>query len=390
MAREKSSAVSAVFLAAVTVLVLVAAGYGAATKTLYVSTAGVNSATCGTTGANPCKTINYTLQYRATPNTNIVLAPGTYAENVLLDRDKDLITLMGDGPAVCKIAAPSTTMAAVEIHDVRVALKGLAISGGGPGLFAGQATVDVQRCTITSGVSSESSKLGFENCTIRNPKETGIGMMANSSVFLNRCNISGCGGPALMVTQNSTLNMDSCTISGNNTSLYGALGAIFLVGSSSANLMGNTITQNKASGISLQGNSTAGLMGGNKVTNNGTATTLTPNFRSGISIAFSSHVDLNPWPPGTARDQVSGNYGPGIWMTSKGDLMIMGATINANRGDGVELHGNSTANFTSGATITNNTGYGIACYDRLNDSKYMGSPGINTGNKLGPTKCLQY
>jgi len=390
MAREKASAVSSVFLALVTILVMVAAVYGAATKNLYVSTAGVNSATCGTSTSNPCKTINYTLQYRATPNTNLILAPGTYNENVLINRDKNLIALIGDGPGVCKITAPSTTTGAVEVHGVQVALKGLAISGGGPGLFAGEASVKVQQCTILNGIGAESSNLQLEGVTVKNTKGPGIGMSNNSTAFLARCNLSGSAGPALFVRQNSSVNLDTCTISGNNTSLSGALGAINLVANSSVNLMGNTITSNKASGISLQSGSIAQLMGGNKVMNNGTATTLTSNFRCGISIAFSSHVDLNPWPPGTTKDQISGNYGPGIWMTSKGDLMVMGAVINGNHGDGVELHGNSTANFTSGATITYNTGYGIACYDTANDSKYMGSPGTNTNNTKGPTKCFRY
>jgi parallel beta-helix repeat protein len=255
--------------------------------------------------------------------------------------------------------------------------------------------VRVQQCTIqtsapSSGVAADAANLQLEKVTIKSSNGPGVSSSFGSTLGLTSCKVSGCAMPAVMVTQNSTLSMEKCTVTGNNTSLSGALGAISVFGSSSAFLRGNTISANKGQGITVQSGSTLQLMGGNKVIGNGTATTLQPNFRAGIGIAFSSHADLNPWPQGTAADQISENGGAGILLMSKADLMIMGAIINGNQGDGVELHGDSTANFTSGAVITNNQGWGIGCYDKDNDSKIMGAPGTISGNTLGASKCLQY
>lgn len=390
MKRDEPSVISKVFLALCSVLVLVVAAYGATVQTLYVSPSGNDNQDCGTS-SNPCKTINYTLGNRASSKAILELAAGTYNENVVIDWDKDGIALNGGGASVCKITGPSTTAATLKVNVAKVSLKGLGISGGKKGLEISGAMVRVQQCTIQKGIEAFGSNLSIEKVTVKNTKLNSPGIdIGNSSVDISGCTLSGSSGPALMISQNSSLFMENSTVSGNNTSLAGALGAIFLTANSSASLRGNTISANKASGISVQSCSTVQLMGENKVTGNGTSTSLQSNFRCGINIAFSSHVDLNNYPSSVPKDQVSGNYGPGIWMTSKGDLMVMGGIIDANNGDGVSLQGNSTANLTSGAIITNNTGYGIACYDSANDSKYMGTPGTITGNGKGAYSCQHY
>ena len=391
MKREEPSGISTVFLAFFSVLVLVTAAYGATIQTLYVSPSGNDNPDCGTS-ITPCKTINYTLANRAGSKAILELAAGTYTENVVIDWDKDAIMINGGGAGVCKITGASTTAPALKVDLAKFSFKGLGLSGGNKGLAINGARGEVQQCNIQKGIEVYTSNVSLRKVTVKNTKANspGIDVGSNSTVDISSCTLSGSSGPALLIGHNSNLYMENSTVSGNNTGLTWALGAVFLMSNSSASLRDNTISANKAAGISLQSGSTAQLMGGNKVTGNGTAASLESSFRCGISIAFNSHVDLNNYPATVAKDQISGNNGPGIWMMSKGDLMIMGAVIDANNGDGIRLHGNSTANLTSGAVITNNQGYGVACYDSANDSKYMGTPGTITGNTSGAYFCQHY
>ena len=65
---------------------------------LYVGTNGVNSSSCGTTGA-PCATVNYVLASRATAGSTIRIMPGTYSNQGTIRVTLDNITITASDQA---------------------------------------------------------------------------------------------------------------------------------------------------------------------------------------------------------------------------------------------------------------------------------------------------
>jgi hypothetical protein len=391
MATSKKSLGARLFLALFTVLVLAIAVHAAVvTKTFYVSPNGRDVATCGS-AKKPCKTASYVLTKKVTIDSYYTryilhLLPGTYNENLIIDRE---IRLEGDDTATCIIGpATDTVDATIVVQDgARVNFKGLTIKAGREsGLAIHDSAVEVENATV-EGIDANVSKIHLYNTTLQNSKGAGLNIGLSSFAGLDGCTIANNAGPGVQVSSNTGVNLLWVTLTNNNTGLFGALGAVSISGNSSANLQNCTIKDNQASGVSVMQASSVNLGGGNKITNNGLAASLSSNFRSGLSAVFLSQVSFNPWPPDSPRDEITGNYGAGIWMMSKADLHVMNGLISGNQGDGISMNANCTASFQS-AAITNNTGYGINCNGQ-NDSRYSGTPDLS-GNGLGPGMCSTY
>jgi hypothetical protein len=392
MTASKVSWRARLFLALCTVLVLAVAVHAAVvTKTYYVSPTGRDASTCGSV-KRPCKTVTYVLTKKVSSDSDyniyvIHLLPGTYNENLVIDRR---ITLAGDSAAASTIApATDTVDATIVVRDgARVKFNGLTIKAGREsGLAIHDSAVEVENATV-EGIDANVSKIHIYGTVLQNSPGAGLNIGLSCFAGLDGCTVSNNAGPGVQASSNTSVNLLGVTLTNNNSALFGALGAVFVSDNSSARLQDCTVKDNQASGVSVQGTSSVTLGGGNKITNNGLAASLSSNFRSGLSAAFLSQVFFNPWPPDAPRDEITGNQGPGIWLTSKADLHVMAGLISGNQGDGVNMNANCTASFQAGVAITNNAGYGINCNGQ-DDSKYLGTPDLS-GNTLGDKVCSSY
>jgi len=84
----------------------------------------------------------------------------------------------------------------------------------------------------------------------------------------------------------------------------------------------------------------------------------------------------------TDNDEIYLNNGPGVFVSNNSSLFIASGKTYQNKGDGIHLHLNSTAQLED-VSITNNSGYGIACNDQSVLSKAQSTNIEN--NTLGDT-----
>ena len=164
----------------------------AADRILYVRTTGTDAGDCP--AAAPCKTVQYAVEQIEGERMWLLIAPGTYAENVVL---QDVTArLVGPGAA---IEASGVGLPVLRAVDTDLAIDGLTLryaSGGAdPGLADGvycisggtgaAARLALRQVTITSsdghGVESHGCELRIERSTLRE-NELG-GLLADGARF---------------------------------------------------------------------------------------------------------------------------------------------------------------------------------------------------------------
>ena len=124
----------------------------------------------------------------ASDGDTIEIAPGTYHEDIILNRS---ITLAGAGQNECILAGGDKNGTIITV-DRNVRIAGLSIGGAENGIF------------LKAG-----SKLTIDDCTIRDNKEDGIGFEGSFATVLtmNRCIVTGnVDGIDLESTQGTILN----------------------------------------------------------------------------------------------------------------------------------------------------------------------------------------
>jgi hypothetical protein len=331
----------------ITLTALIAFGSGLQTAraaaTLYVDPAGTDNVTCGASaGAAACKTVQYTITSRAVAGDTILVRPGTYVEQLVIDKN---LIIQGDGFGTKSIKIPATMTASTlgstifngtEVRGgATVTLKNLSFNGFFPndggcsptlyGIFVvGGATLNLQNNTISGMRQADLSLFGCQ---------TGIAVRAGSN---------GLG-------QVGTLNAS------NNVLIDFQKAAFIIDGPNS----GGTIAGNTIIGT---GDTPATAQNGIQVSRGANAT-LTNNIVSAFAYTGPSYFTSS-----------------GVIVYNAGTVNIQGNNISASD-TGISLSNDPSINTT--VTITGNT---IAERGNRWDSAIYVSDGYNgatiTGNTL--------
>ncbi len=357
----------------------------AANVTRYVATTGADTPTCGTVAA-PCKTIKYTLQNRATGDTIIKLAVGTYNENISIGNRIDLLPMAGANKTNTFINGANTAPTIDINGPASVSIVNLTVKGGNICIRANQANLRVEQCNIQNSLLNDGISISgnttawLKGDTIGPNASGGVRVQANSSMHLENCTITQNPFYGIQVGSSSSAELTGCTVS-NNTEC-----GMDIYGASFASLQSNTISGNGQIGVGVYGSSSLIMSGGNTISGNGSGD---PNH-AGLELGGSSHASIKSMAP-LAADKITGNNAVGISVNMNSEIGVRDGEVSSNSKDGVALYAASGAWFESTVTIKNNSGYGLRCRDASKLSRYVGTPTMS-GNTLGnfSSYCAKY
>jgi hypothetical protein len=356
----------------------------AASAILYVNgTTGFDSNTCGSISA-PCKSINYTVNKRATADSIINATAGIYNESITVNLKS--VSLSGAGSGSTSIIGNNSNATVAIFGPSRLVISGFTIKNGNPGIIGDASSVIAVKNIVLKGNKTgldvrHNSFLSIQNCNVSNNSEDGISISQNSSASIDTCKILMNGGHGIRIEMSSIADVLNSRISNNSGS------GLFVINSSSAKIGGSAssmslVSGNQFFGIHVTGHSSVWLRGNNSVTQ---------NSPSGITVQQSSQASIHNPGAGALDDVISNNYGAGISVGDASTLFMITGVVELNTSHGIQLIMNSTGHFEAGDTIRNNNGWGILCTDRQGDSKYGGAAEPNvSGNKLGKISCNHF
>jgi hypothetical protein len=164
----------------------------------------------------------------------------------------------------------------------------------------------------------------------------------------------------------------------NNAITGNGYNGVEAYGSSHASLWGNTITGNGTKAVPNDPNFSSGVvvhasnldLSGNQIANHpGTGVrasaatvtsynnTITENAGGGVLLYPASQMAMN-------NDTISRNGGFGLVISLNSVAQLLGANVQFNTGDGIQLQFGSKLNFVAAASTSGgNSGYGLQCVD---------------------------
>jgi len=330
----------------------------------------------------------------------IIIEPGTYTENVFINKDDLVIRSESGKPADTRIVAANSSLYVIKIQNGdRVTIQGLNVSGGNHGIVLEGATDsilenNVVHSNLLFGIYlSNSNNITLASNTMFN-NINGINLVFSSgntisgntvsedtlisnthSIFLNNSHnnklesntVSNCDyGIAMRYSNNNNLTNNGA--SGNNRGIY------LTLTSSTNKLSGNQVNSNLMSGIILD---RAGS--GNNLINN----TVRLNAANGIWLANSSNNYL------TNNDASQNSKGIYLQSSASGNT-LSGNTVNSNTGHGIVLENAGSNNRLTGNTANSNTRYGFYLVSSsnnflLNNVASNGEKGIYIESSSGTT-----
>lgn len=179
--------------------------------TLYVSTSGADTSSCGTRTA-PCRTIQYTISNRLSAGDSIAVAPGTYAERLNVPIDA---TITGAGAD--KTIVDGGNRGTVVSTGAGVTLANLTVQHGktidcGAGIV-NSGSLTAYRVTITANTAANSDVGSGQGGGVCN---FGTLRLIESTVSANTAEEAG----GIFSVGNGLL-IEASTISGNSTISFG-------------------------------------------------------------------------------------------------------------------------------------------------------------------------
>jgi hypothetical protein len=204
-------------------------------------------------------------------------------------------------------------------------------------------------------------------------------------------------GIAVQNSGSAIIGPDTLHQAGPNTIEENQWEGINISNGGSACISSNTIQNNGRTGVLIQ-HATAELLGGNTIKGNGGhgvqvgqgtlfqpvgagPDLITKNAYSGIYAGNATSLDIR-------NAEVTNNTQNGILLGFQSTLRIYNSTVSGNGWDGIVLHDGSTVgrfNFnTPRDIITDNLGWGIACYG---ESKLFGETSNVSSNGAGDIFC---
>ncbi|WP_230668811.1 MULTISPECIES: NosD domain-containing protein [Methanosarcina] len=333
-------------------------------------------------------------------NDEIIVAPGTYNENIYIGISDLVIRSSSGSPKDTKIVATDSSKYVVQIHNGdRITIKGFNISGGKHGIgLEGSTGSTLINNVIHSNQNfsiylANSNNNILINNTIFN-STNGINLVfsdennisenrvfndtigsSTHNIFLNNShnnNLQGNtvsdGEYGIAMRYSNNNNLTSNNASGNKKGIY------LTLKSSENTLSGNLANSNSESGIILDNAGSS-----NNLINN----TARMNSNNGIGLANSSNNYL-------ANNIVYQNS-KGIYLQSSASGNILsGNIVNLNL-QGIQLENAGSNNNLTGNTVNSNTNYGIYLVNSgnnflLNNVASRDNKGIyimsSSGNKI--------
>jgi hypothetical protein len=207
----------------------------------------------------------------------------------------------------------------------------------------------------------------------------------NQAALGNTIEDSGLSG--IEVNVNSMVRLQWNLV--RNNALADAGQQAISIGDSSAvrSLGHNQITGNHAVGIVLNRASsfrTGKVQGGDP---NYQADVITNNAGGGIWAAENSSVDLRDGTTITGNTYNNLWSGFGVWVSEGAHLRLRDTIISGNASGGIRVRTGAGVRFSTGNSVTGNTGYGLDCANNGGPS-YFGLTG-NTVEAISPT-CLGF
>lgn len=251
-------------------------------KTIYVERWGQNNTSCGSK-ASPCSLISYAVSEIARKNDRIVVGPGLYMDNIVIDLDSDNDPLSGiklesvAGRNATLIDADDSSEPVIEVQQPKVRVgkagKGFALNG-----------------------ASSSAALRFQGAAINGRIEGNLAMFSGSGFVIT--------GEKALIRFN---------IARDNTSNG------FSISSNRAVIRDNLSHQNSGQGFNVLGESLT--VERNKASRNNQAGFI-----------------FNTYDKGRIRNNVAlQNNGSGLFVTASNKTAVTGNILMANAGEGIEL-----------------------------------------------------
>lgn len=230
---------------------------------------------------------------------DVVLVQGTCQENILIQAELHRITL--DGQHKATIKAADARRPAIQVLGREVTIKGFIVTGGSFGIAINRgATAVVDTNTIQHSVNaglevSHNSFARIVNNTIQHNTQHGILVLGSSSVHIGvwytddkvpRPNvIQNNGGDGIQVLRSSTARIIGNTLSGNRRN------GLTIQQASHADVAGNVFNDNGQYGILVVGNSGVNLADSAMRLFEQPNTTTAPNRVFGIRCGVGAYVE---------------------------------------------------------------------------------------------------
>lgn len=261
----------------------------------------------------------------ANPGDTILVYPGTYKENIVVDRELRIISKSGN-PEDTIVLASTQNEHVFKIASDNVTIRGLKIkdASGNPGNYKYGIYLDgIKNCII-------------DNNYISNNRE-GIFLIdtSNNTLINNKLPKNNDAGIILMSSDNNTIM---------NNHMSGNVAGIIIIHFSSNNTVdGNAVSENTI-GIDIQGDNNT--IRNNAILNNG-------KYGMGITSSADNAISNNT---------VNSNKRNGIWIEFSKNNTLKNNTISFNGMDGIFLL-YSNNNTLSGNNASNNINQGICLMD---------------------------
>lgn len=369
-----------VFLAPVT-------SAGSSSNTYYVSPPG-SDANDGLSWGNAFANIQHAVDV-ASPGDTIFVGDGTYAENVLVD--KEGLTIQSEnGPAVTIVQTPNPDNHVFEVTANGVSIIGFTVRNATRYPNAGIFLSGSDNCNISNNTAdgnyrgiylNSSSNNTIENNTCRKSHDYSIFINSSSNITIknNTCENSGSRGIYLNSSSNNTIENNICENSGNG---------IVLNSSSNNTIKNNTCSNNGVIGISLYDYSDYNILDNNTCVNNSNGIVLyqasnnTLVNNTCVNNRFNS-ILLSQSPNSTLGNDTVENSQYGISLVGdSGNSILENNTIDSNSYYGISL---SASNNTLRNNIFVNNGLEAGGSNLVENNTVNGKPLVYLENESNRT-----
>ena len=324
----------------------------------------------GPPGQASSQTIGEALR-RAAPGERILVQPGLYREELILDRP---IELVGDGPLE-HIIIEGRNGPAIRIHADGVEVRGLSLRQRGEEI---EIESEQERTAIVVGRGQSI----VEDCDVSSDFSSGVGTIGPAaSPTIRRCRIHSCGRVGIYVESGSRALIEENDVSGN------AWAGVYVSDDATATLQRNTIHENRQPGVTILGESRAELTendifgnghSGVDVDGEATATlhgnTIYENQTSGVWVHAKSKSQL-------AENDIFGNAYAGVKVDNEASSSLRSNRIHDNRSEGVWVEGSGKAELDEN-DIFGNVGAGVYL-DSRNSSPTLRANRVHDGQGVG-------
>lgn len=329
----------------------------------------------------------------------------------------DRMTIQGGSDGIRITGAHDASIAHVVVRNV-----------AGRGMVVRNAHAIVLASTIegsgADGVFLMRGSVRMADSQVRSNRGVGIDLVNAAGLNVTGSTIASNGSNGIRLSGGSQATIVGSTITGNGFNPEAAESGVSVVGGSTLEIGNSAITNNAGRGIRLDGKayvaatnnaitgngyngveaygSSHASLWGNTITGNGTkAVPDDPNFSSGV-VVHASNLDIDgnqiASHPGTGvrasaatvtsyNNTITGNAGGGVLLYPASQLVmnndsisrnggfglvislnsvaqLLGANVQFNTGDGIQLQFGSKLNFVAASSASGgNSGYGLQCVD---------------------------